>query len=72
MDCVDPDTANVSKVIKGHNLIWIQGIGNDDINQQFQQNGYPFGALFAPDGTLIYSGSMFPDMLAPRLEKLMK
>ena|GEM_PF-2259748 len=69
MDCVDPDTANVSKVIKGHNLIWIQGIGNDDINQQFQQNGYPFGALFAPDGTLIYSGSMFPDMLAPRLEK---
>lgn len=72
MDCADPDTATVSKVIKDHKLIWIQGIGNDDINEQFQQNGYPYGALFKPDGTLIYSELLLPAALKSRMEKLLK
>jgi len=70
MDYLDPGINYVKKVIKEHKLSWIEGISNDSINSAFHVFGYPYGVLFAPDGTLIYSGLTIPKLIEQELNNL--
>jgi hypothetical protein len=56
MDFADNDTAAVRKFITEKNYKWAQGISTQHINEEFSQKGFPFGDLFAPDGTLVKQG----------------
>jgi thiol-disulfide isomerase/thioredoxin len=56
MDFSDADTNAVRKLVKEQGYTWPQVVSDEKTNEAFSQTGFPYGILFAPDGSIVKQG----------------